>query len=665
MGKRTDEKNRLMNEVLNNRSSSADDFSTALSDINLGQKELDDLIKNNMEEIEKLSQANGISTDNEYQKLQKEINKDFGIKIEDVKAPIYNRDSKELFDKIELELNEVVLGQASAVKELVIGFRRPFVVGINPQKTRNTIILRGPNGTGRHLLVYKMAGLMKKYGLQHSSEVSKIKMNRYQSSSQESIFLQDLYVALESGAEVITVENFEEGYAPFNRFISELVINGECLLNKRYILKNGQLQESAKGLANDVIDRLPGNNKVFVFITSNKMSTILDTYGKSFVDKVVDKVETDFLDESSLNRIIDRIILNYIEKCKNQLDINATFDDSCKKWLLERYEPNDGIDSITPSMRLLYDNLVQVALEHSNITKAIFKYENFKMAIIYNEERYEINLLDDGIAERENIQKELDNIVGLEAIKNYMYSLEDHIKADKLRRRRGLKAVELSKHMIFTGNPGTGKTTIARLMSRMMKASGVLKQGQLVEVTRADLVGRYVGHTAPLTMSVINSAIGGVLFIDEAYSLYRGKDDSFGLEAIDTLVKAMEDHRDDLIVILAGYSKEMKEFLQANSGLKSRFANIINFPDYSGEELRKIAQVIAESKQYKIEELALKPIEEYFTKVQATANNTSGNGRLARNVVEDAILKQSKRILLNQDADMEVLLLEDFTLDEE
>ena len=145
-------------------------------------------------------------------------------------------------------------------------------------------------------------------------------------------------------------------------------------------------------------------------------------------------------------------------------------------------------------------------------------------------------------------------------MKEYLLSLENHIKVSQLRKQRGLKTAEISKHMIFTGNPGTGKTTIARIISRMMKVCGILKQGQLVEVTRADLVGKYVGHTAPLTMEVINSALGGVLFIDEAYSLYRGKDDSFGLEAIDTIVKAMEDHRDDLIVILAGYSKEMSEF---------------------------------------------------------------------------------------------------------
>ena len=214
--------------------------------------------------------------------------------------------------------------------------------------------------------------------------------------------------------------------------------------------------------------------------------------------------------------------------------------------------------------------------------------------------------------------------------------------------------------MIFTGNPGTGKTTIARIVSKMMKVAGVLENGQLVEVSRSDLVGKYVGHTAPLTMSVVNSALGGVLFIDEAYSLYRGKDDSFGLEAIDTLVKAMEDHRDDLIVILAGYKKEMESFLDANSGLKSRFANIINFPDYTGEQMLQIAQNIARGKDYVIDEEASAKLLEYFTMVQSKEDSTSGNGRLARNVVEAAILKQSRRVLMDENADISLLKQEDF-----
>ena len=195
-----------------------------------------------------------------------------------------------------------------------------------------------------------------------------------------------------------------------------------------------------------------------------------------------------------------------------------------------------------------------------------------------------------------------------------------------------------------------------------MKAIGALSTGQLVEVTRADLVAQYVGQTAPLTMSVIRSALGGVLFIDEAYSLYRGKDDSFGLEAIDTLVKAMEDNRENLIVILAGYKKEMAGFLEANSGLKSRFPNVINFKDYTGEELVRIAEIQASSKGYVIHEEAKEDLRAFFDRKQEENAAEAGNGRLARNTIEEAILRQSSRIVNQENPDMSLLVKEDFDL---
>ena len=262
------------------------------------------------------------------------------------------------------------------------------------------------------------------------------------------------------------------------------------------------------------------------------------------------------------------------------------------------------------------------------------------------------------------MKEELNNIVGLKEVKDYILSLEEYYGVQKLRKEAGLKAGEVNKHMIFTGNPGTGKTTIARIVSKYLKAIGILSGGQLVEVSRGDLVGRYSGHTAPLTNQVIKSAVGGVLFIDEAYSLYRGREDSFGLEAIDTLVKGIEDNRDDLVVILAGYSKEMEEFLETNSGLKSRFPNIIDFPDYTGEELLSIAEITAKSKGYVIAEEAKEPLLNYFNYVQATRARDAGNGRLVRNKIEEAILNQSRRLVVQKDADMSLLVLMDFELEE-
>ena len=233
----------------------------------------------------------------------------------------------------------------------------------------------------------------------------------------------------------------------------------------------------------------------------------------------------------------------------------------------------------------------------------------------------------------------------------------------KRREEAGLPNADFSLHMVFTGNPGTGKTTIARLVAKYLKAIGALKGGQLVEVSRADLVGRYTGHTAPLTNSVIESALGGVLFIDEAYSLYRGEQDSFGLEAIDTLVKGMEDHRDELVVILAGYTKEMEQFLTANSGLASRFPNQIEFPDYTADELLQITNVLARNKGYQLAEGCTEPLRDYYARQQEADSRTAGNGRLARNTLEKAIFHQSRRLVAEPSAPLDVILPSDLELD--
>ena len=657
-----DEKEKMMNELFSKKRSFSNIYNDSVDVLKDTESELNRILLQNQKDIEEMSKSLNYS-DDDLKKLKSDIEKDFNIKIETPETVVLGKASKEVFDNIYKDLSETIIGQDEACKAFTTAFRRPYVVGSDPAKIRNSIILYGSNGTGRHQMVTTMANLIKKYGLSVSNEVYTLDMSRYQSSSQEVLFLQDIYVALNGKNPIILIENFEEASPIFNRMLSELVLQGNCVLNKRYTLKNNQLVESTNTLSGDIIDRLNGNDKVLVFVTEKNPTKLMDVFGKSFIDKIDDKVKTEKLDDESLVKIISQLIDSLINRCSVQLEINLKVDQSINDYLRSIYEPNDGIDSLSPTVKKIYNEMVDVALKYDDIKDANIKYDE-TIKLSFNETVIDLDVIDDSKAEREEIQKELDEVVGLTDVKNYLLSLENLLKINQIRKQKGLKTNEISKHMIFTGNPGTGKTTIARLVSRMMKACGILKQGQLVEVTRADLVGKYVGHTAPLTMSVIQSALGGVLFIDEAYSLYRGKDDSFGLEAIDTLVKAMEDHRDDLIVILAGYTKEMKQFLEANSGLKSRFANIIEFSDYTGEELMLIAKSIAKGKDYVIAEDALRPLQDYFTLIQSKNDPNSGNGRLARNLVEDAILNQSKRLLENPDAQMNLLERVDFNLGE-
>lgn len=240
--------------------------------------------------------------------------------------------------------------------------------------------------------------------------------------------------------------------------------------------------------------------------------------------------------------------------------------------------------------------------------------------------------------------EELDNLIGLHEIKKDVKSLINLIKVRKLRISQELKVPPLSLHMVFTGNPGTGKTTVARLMGGIYAAMGVLREGQLVEVDRSGLVAGYVGQTALKTQEVIKSAIGGILFIDEAYSLALGGENDFGREAIETLLKAMEDNRDDLILIVAGYDKPMEIFLESNPGLKSRFNKFLHFPDYSGEELLGIFKLQCKKNMYTLSPEAEEALGKELDTMYENRGENFGNGREVRNIFEDSVVNHSNRV---------------------
>ena len=644
-----DEKEKLMAQFFGN--SRTLDINETMKTLDSIDSELNRLIEKNNSDIRGMSSFDADS-------LKKQMESDLDVKLDVPETVTVGKASKDVFDKIKKEMKDEIISQDEAIDNLVNGFNRPYITGYDPRLIRNTVFIYGPKGSGRHLLVETALKKLKAKGLVIDEGIYTLDMKRYSSASSESIFIQDLYAGLNSREAVILVENFEEANVVFNRMLSELSLNGSIVLAKRYTLNKNQLVEASTALNKQIVDTLNGNNKTLIFISEKGKNKLLDIYGKSFVENIRDIVKTVSLNNEEIKEICLKMVNDFELKAERQVEIDVQIDNSYVDYLISSYEPGKGVYSIKPILDKTYDLLVDAALKEDKLEVIRLKY-NGSVFIEFNNKSMELKL-DDSEIQRKEIEEELNDIVGLDEVKTYLNSLEQHLKISKLRAKKGLKTAEVSKHMIFTGNPGTGKTTIARIVSKMMKVAGVLENGQLVEVSRSDLVGKYVGHTAPLTMSVVNSALGGVLFIDEAYSLYRGKDDSFGLEAIDTLVKAMEDHRDDLIVILAGYKKEMESFLDANSGLKSRFANIINFPDYTGEQMLQIAQNIARGKDYVIDEEASAKLLEYFTMVQSKEDSTSGNGRLARNVVEAAILKQSRRVLMDENADISLLKQEDF-----
>lgn len=251
---------------------------------------------------------------------------------------------------------------------------------------------------------------------------------------------------------------------------------------------------------------------------------------------------------------------------------------------------------------------------------------------------------------------ELDTLVGLASVKEEIKTLSNFIKIQQKRKEQGLKSSSVSYHCVFTGNPGTGKTTVARIVAQIYKDLGILSKGHLVETDRAGLVAEYVGQTAVKTNKIIDSALDGVLFIDEAYSLI-GTGQDYGKEAIATLLKRMEDNRDRLVVILAGYSKEMQDFINTNPGLQSRFNRYIDFPDYSAAELLQIFEKNVEKFDYKLQKDALVAMSEYFQHAVENKDANFGNARFVRNIFEKTLEKQANRLSTDSDLDIGELTL--------
>ena len=628
------------------------------------QETVNQRLQNQLEELKKMSGELDFDT------IQKEVEKDFGVrpastKPETVAKETDTRPEAQRFADLLPKLTGELIGQEAFLKKLVIAFKRPYIMGWDsPKGLRNAILVHGKPNSGRHTALHLTAQELARVGLLPTDQIQTINLALYPGQGEEKLFLQDLYAALKKGG-ILVLDHYESCHPAFLQQLAELICTGNLNLASRYVMQKGHLVDAGTALASETVGSLQANGCYIVIVSEKGQDKLAGAFGAKVVDALGDVCRTDALSRQHLEQIAGIHYEKLQETAAKQLGFTLASDASICGLIADKIKPENGVGDLLEYLQDCFQALAQYKLEKDapDQVVSLIGEDGHLFAVLDGVKTDLLSLLPGGYqGEVEAVKAEMDKIVGLKEIKEYILSLEKNYKVQEMRKAQGLPVSSVSMHMIFTGNPGTGKTTIARLVSKYLKAIGILSGGQLVEVSRGDLVGKYVGHTAPLTMQVIKSAIGGVLFIDEAYSLYRGKDDSFGLEAIDTLVKGMEDNRDDLIVILAGYTKEMATFLTANSGLQSRFPNIIEFPDYSGEELTEIAQINAISRGYRLSEDAKSALLDYFCVVQAMDDRSSGNGRLARNVIESAILAQSRRVLDQPEAALDLLEKCDFDL---
>ena len=569
------------------------------------------------------------------------------------------------FEGLADEVKKTVLGQDAFVEGVARAMRRPFVLGTEPPAARNVVLLCGGPGTGRHFALMETARCMAARGLLRSDRIASLDLALYPNSGAEKLFLQDLYAALYAPGEIVVFEHYESCYPGFLKTISDLAVKGSAPLSSRYLVnKEGILVDAGTALAPGAVSRIDPRGKYLIFFSNKGREAMADHFGAAFVSALGDVCTTTPFAREDLAALAAQQLNALARKVQTRLGLTLSAGADVRDHVAARCTPEQGAAGLAACCDKIFRALSEYCLQtDKKLTGTVtltarpdgidFQLGNAAPARLFD-------LLPAAYTGAvDEIKRELDELVGLAPVKEYVFGLADNIQVQQRRAAAGFKTASLSMHMIFSGNPGTGKTTIARLVARYLKAIGALKGGQLIEVSRGDLVGRYTGHTAPLTNSVIESALGGVLFIDEAYSLYRGEQDSFGLEAIDTLVKGMEDHRDELVVILAGYTKEMETFLTANSGLASRFPNKIEFPDYTADELLDITTVLAKGKGYRLAESCTFPLLGYYKRRQALGSRTAGNGRLARNTLEKAIFNQSRRLVAEPAAELDLILPSD------
>lgn len=644
--------------------------SAALPDLNAAlleqQKRLDELLKQQNAHLKTQSDATAAALESSRQMLRDM--EDEGLLARgttDVKPEHLGS-----FEGLAAEVRQTVLGQDAFVDSVVRAMRRPFVLGTEAPAARNVILLTGGAGTGRHFALEETARCMAARGLLQSDKIATLDLALYPNSGAEKLFLQDLYAALHAPGEILAFEHYESCYPGFLKTLSDLAVKGSAPLSSRYLVnKEGILVDAGTALAPGAVSRIDPCGKYLIFYSHKGREALADKFGAALVSALGDVCETASYTREDLAALAAQQLNALAQKIRTRLGLTLSAGADVRDYVAAQCTAQKGAAGLAECCDRIFRALSEYCLQTDETLTGTVTLTARPEGLLFR--------LNDGADQPlfdllpaaytgalDAIRAEINELVGLAPVKEYVFGLADNLQVQQRRAAAGLKTASLSMHMIFTGNPGTGKTTIARLVAKYLKAIGALKGGQLVEVTRADLVGRYTGHTAPLTNSVIESALGGVLFIDEAYSLYRGEQDSFGLEAIDTLVKGMEDHRDELVVILAGYTKEMETFLTANSGLASRFPNKIEFPDYTAEELLQITHVQAKNKGYRLAESCTQPLLGYYARWQAADARTAGNGRLARNTLEKAIFHQSRRLVAEPAAALDLILPSDLELKE-
>lgn len=542
----------------------------------------------------------------------------------------------DIFEEINRHLNRYVVGQADFCYNLVMEYKKGHLNKKND--VRNVILLTGPAGTGKKTAVKNLSKLMYIYHLAVTPNYTEVDLSRYTAEDIAATFILDMTAAIGDGRSTILFTGMAEADPEIAGLLGDLVQTGSfrtkhgvtISASDHYLLFYSDHEAPARsgervpsGVASQIPDPILKGIKASVItehLTLDKMVSVVE--GRlSETKQVIEK-------DAGIKITIDPEVHVHVAEAAIQ---SNQYGEALEEWCEQSF--TSVLIDLRARERIYQGDQVRIS------------FVNDKLMVRAGSEQFPLEggslMTNESV---EHIVEELYQLTGLVVVKETISELVQTVKLNKQRKEQGTGIVNMTLHMVFAGNPGTGKTTVARLMARLLKALGFLSQGQLIEVSRQDLVGKYVGQTAPKTMAKVKEALGGVLFIDEAYTLARNEKDPFGVEAIDTLVKAMEDYREDLVIVLAGYTSEMEDFLRTNPGLRSRFPYHIEFPDYSPDEMLIILEGMAGKTGFCLSPNTHEGLLDLFNRKQIPGRNDSGNGRLVRNIFEMAVRKQSSRL---------------------
>jgi SpoVK/Ycf46/Vps4 family AAA+-type ATPase len=569
----------------------------------------------------------------------REAARDAKLGIKNLTLNTSNEELDQLFNEIRDTLNHHVLGQERYIDDLLVCFKKAFLAR-EKGAIQNAILLGGPSGTGKSLSLNILIHELYKKKLTPYKSYSSIDLSQYGEKDIHTNFIVDCSALFSYGIGTVCVTGFEKAHSEVLHYVTKLFRDG-FFRTPEGIVVSASDYFLILYMDAEVNLKEAAGNQIPVSI-ANKIPPAILREIRSFAFTAPLSVE-------SLRTILHTQLHKSAAALETQAQLNIQFAPDVFSELAEKIlatkKYGEAVQELveTHFSSVLLDARARGRLRSGS--DVLIKMEDQSFIADTGNDRILLKTI--SVIKEEtldDILNELNSLIGLESVKSFVHELMQTVKLQKQRAALGGKITPMALHMVFTGNPGTGKTTVARLISRVLKATGLLSQGQLVEVARQDLVGEYVGSTAPKTEAKIQGALGGVLFVDEAYTLARNKHDTFGLEAIDTLVKGMEDHRDHLVVILAGYTNEMETFLKSNPGLRSRFPFIVEFPDYTPKEMLDIMLLTAKQRAYVIDPTAHEGLVELFAMKQIPGRNDSGNGRLVRNLFEEAVRKQSVRI---------------------